>query len=232
MFGAGGPAVDSADPVRISRRPKGLLPLMRARVLVTLASAITCGVLVGLAPGLSAQARRPAAKAPAAPKAAAAPKPNPVVSLVGLQVAAKSLGKARFGDTIAFGGQAGVSLALAVKVAPGTVLLDIDDDDCDGGHVDRRQADRPEHRTGLGFVPELHRGPVGGHHHGAVACRPGGGCAAGVDCRDRCRDDGGRDRAPCRPRRSPSPRARRSSWARWPPRSPSSRPPTRAPRSQ
>jgi hypothetical protein len=102
---------------------------MRARVLVSLLSAITCGVLVGLAPGLSAQARRPAAKSPAAPKAAAAPKANPVVSLVGLQVAAKSLGKARFGDTIAFGGQAGVSLALAVRVAPGTVLLDIDDDD-------------------------------------------------------------------------------------------------------
>lgn len=100
---------------------------MRARMLVTFASAVVCGVLVGVHPSLHAQARRPAAPKAAAPKAA--PKPNPTVSLVGLQVAAKSLGKARFGDTIAFGGQSGVSLALAVRVAPGTAILDIDDDD-------------------------------------------------------------------------------------------------------
>lgn len=101
---------------------------MRARMLVTLASAVMCGVLVGVSPLLHAQARRPAAPKAAAPKAAA--KPNPTVSLAGLQVAAKSLGKARFGDTVAFGGQSGVSLALAVRVAPGTAILDIDDDDC------------------------------------------------------------------------------------------------------
>ncbi len=102
---------------------------MRARMLVTFASAVVCGVLVGVHPSLHAQApRRPAAPKAAAPKAAA--KPNPTVSLAGLQVAAKSLGKARFGDTIAFGGQSGVSLALAVRVAAGTAILDIDDDDC------------------------------------------------------------------------------------------------------
>jgi hypothetical protein len=101
---------------------------MRARILVTLVSAVTAGLLAGVVPSLQAQARRPAAPKAAAPKAAA--KPNPTVSLVGLQVSAKSLGKARFGDTIAFGGQTGVSLALAVKVAPGTAILDIDDDDC------------------------------------------------------------------------------------------------------
>ena len=100
---------------------------MRARLCFTLASAITCGALLGALPTLHAQARRPAA-----PKAAAkaAPQANPTVSLVGVQVAAKSLGKGRFGDTIAFGSQTGVTLALAVKVAPGTAILDIDDDDC------------------------------------------------------------------------------------------------------
>ena len=105
---------------------------MRADIFVTLASAITCGVLLAATPAVHAQGqpRRPAAPKAAAPKAAAVPKPNPTVSLVGLQVAAKSLGKARFGDTVAFGGQTGVSLALAVKVAPGTAILDIDDDDC------------------------------------------------------------------------------------------------------
>lgn len=106
---------------------------MSARMLVTLASAVACGLLVGTSPNLQAQGRRPAAPKAAAPKAAApkpAPAPNLVVSLVGMQVSAKSLGKARFGDTIAFGGQAGVSLAIAVKVAPGTAILDIDDDDC------------------------------------------------------------------------------------------------------
>jgi len=97
-------------------------------MLVTLASAVVCGVLVGVHPSLNAQARRPPAPKGAAPKAAT--NPNPTVSLAGLQVAAKSLGKARFGDTIAFGGQSGVSLALAVRVAPGTAILDIDDDDC------------------------------------------------------------------------------------------------------
>lgn len=56
-------------------------------------------------------------------------RPNPTVSLVGLQVSAKSRGKARCGDTIAFGGQTAVSLALAVKVAPGTGILDIDDEE-------------------------------------------------------------------------------------------------------
>ena len=101
---------------------------MRARMLVTFASVVVFGVLVGVSPSLLAQARRPAAPKAAAPKAVA--KPNPTVSLAGLQVAAKSLGKARFGDTIAFGGQSGVSLALAVRVAPGTAILDIDDDDC------------------------------------------------------------------------------------------------------
>jgi hypothetical protein len=101
---------------------------MRARMLVTFASAVVCGVLVGVSPSLLAQARRPPAPKAAAPNAAA--NPNPTVSLAGLQVAAKSLGKARFGDTIAFGGQSGVSLALAVRVAPGTAILDIDDDDC------------------------------------------------------------------------------------------------------
>jgi hypothetical protein len=104
---------------------------MRTRCLVTLASAITCGVLLAAVPVLNAQGQSRRAAAPkGAPKAAAVPTPNPTVSLVGLQVAAKSLGKARFGDTVAFGGQTGVSLALAVKVAPGTAILDIDDDDC------------------------------------------------------------------------------------------------------
>jgi hypothetical protein len=97
-------------------------------MLLTLSSAMACAALVGYVPALQAQARRPAAKA-AAPKAAPAPRPNPTISLVGMQVAAKSLGKARFGDTIAFGGQAGVSLALAVKVGAGTAILDIDDDE-------------------------------------------------------------------------------------------------------
>ena len=105
---------------------------MRAGNVLTLAAAAAVGVLLGVAPSLEAQAKRPAAKT-AAPKAAApkaAPSPNPTVSLVGIQVTAKSLGKARFGDTIAFSGQTGVSLALAVRVAPGTAILDIDDDDC------------------------------------------------------------------------------------------------------
>jgi hypothetical protein len=101
---------------------------MRSRLIVTLFPALVCGVLVGVSPLLHAQARRPAAPKAAAPKAAA--KPNPTVSLAGLQVAAKSLGKARFGDTVAFGNQSGVTLALAVRVAPGTAILDIDDDDC------------------------------------------------------------------------------------------------------
>lgn len=99
---------------------------MRASLLVTFVAAATSGMLIGLAPSLHAQAKRPPA-AKAAPKAP--PKPAPAVSLVGLQISAKSLGKARFGDTVAFG-QAGTTLALAVKVAPGTAILDIDDDDC------------------------------------------------------------------------------------------------------
>lgn len=101
---------------------------MRTRIFLHVGSAVACGLLMGVAPGLPAQARRPAAKA-AAPKAAPAPRATPVLSLVGLQVAAKSLGKARFGDTIAFGGQAGVTLAIAVKVPAGTAILDIDDDE-------------------------------------------------------------------------------------------------------
>lgn len=99
---------------------------MRNRMLLPLGSAAVMGLLVGLVPSLHAQARRPAAKA-AAPKAA--PKAPPAVSLAGLQVVAKSLGKARFGDTIAFNSEAGVTLAIAVKVAPGTAILDIDDDE-------------------------------------------------------------------------------------------------------
>jgi hypothetical protein len=103
---------------------------MRARILVTLVTAVATGVLVTAVPPLHAQARRPAAPKAATPKAAPKANPNPTVSLVGLQVSAKSLGKARFGDTIAFGGQTGVSLAIAVKVSPGTAILDIEDDDC------------------------------------------------------------------------------------------------------
>ncbi len=100
---------------------------MRTRLSLTLlAPALACGVMLGALPVLHAQARRPPAQKGAAAKAA----PKPTVSLVGLQVSAKSLGKARFGDAIAFGGQSGVSLALAVKVAPGTAILDIDDDEC------------------------------------------------------------------------------------------------------
>lgn len=100
---------------------------MRAVYVFTLVTAAAVGLLLGDGPSLHAQAKRPAAKAGAAK---AAPNPNPTVSLAGIQVAAKSLGKARFGDTVAFNGQVGTSLALAVRVAPGTAILDIDDDEC------------------------------------------------------------------------------------------------------
>lgn len=102
---------------------------MRARMVPTLVSAVIVGVLCGTPASVAlGQQRRPAT-----PKAAAAkpaPRPAPTVSLAGIQLAAKSLGKARFGDTVAFGGQAGLTLALAVKVAPGAAILDIDDDEC------------------------------------------------------------------------------------------------------
>ncbi|MCC6164210.1 MAG: hypothetical protein IT182_12750 [Acidobacteria bacterium] len=106
---------------------------MRTCWLLSLTAAVCAGFLLTAAPGLMAQARRPSTGATqkAAPKAAAkaAPKANPTVSLAGIQIAARSLGKARFGDTVAFGGKSGLTLALAVRVAPGTAILDIDDDE-------------------------------------------------------------------------------------------------------
>ena len=88
---------------------------------------LTGGAMTG-----EAQTKRPPAPKAAAPKAAptAVPKPNPVVSLAGLQIVAKGLGKGRFRDAIAFDGKQGVSLALAVRVAPGTSILEIEEDDC------------------------------------------------------------------------------------------------------
>lgn len=103
---------------------------MRASLFAIVLVAASAAALA-LAPDLQAQARRPPAAKAGASKTApkAAPKADPTVSLAGIQISAKSLGKARYGDTVAFG-QTGTTLAIAVKVAPGTAILDIDDDDC------------------------------------------------------------------------------------------------------
>ncbi|BCS34269.1 hypothetical protein TBR22_A34980 [Luteitalea sp. TBR-22] len=101
---------------------------MRFPAFLAIGVGAALGISVAVLPPVHAQGRgKPAPKAPA--KAAAAPKPNPTVSLAGLQVVARSLGKGRFRDAVAFDAQPGVSIALGVKVAPGTALLDIDDDD-------------------------------------------------------------------------------------------------------
>ncbi len=92
-----------------------------------LGAVVLCAAVVMTTDVIDAQARRPPAKAKAAK---AAPEPNPTVSLVGLQVVGKSLGKGRFRDAVAFESRQGVSLALAVKVEPGTAILEIDDDEC------------------------------------------------------------------------------------------------------
>lgn len=100
-------------------------------VLVRLCVCLSLSIAAAMPAG--AQSKRPATPKAGAPKAAAtkpAPKPNPVVSLAGLQIVAKGLGKGRFRDAIAFDGKQGVSLALAVRVAPGTSILEIEEDDC------------------------------------------------------------------------------------------------------
>lgn len=113
---------------------------MRSSSFALLGLGAALGASLALLPPVHAQGRAKAAR----PKAAAkgVPKPNPTVSLAGLQVVAKSLGTGRFRDAVAFDAQAGVSIALAVKVAPGTALLEIDDDDSEiTTWVDDKQTD-------------------------------------------------------------------------------------------
>jgi hypothetical protein len=107
------------------------LHLMRMSLFALIGTGAALGASLAILPPVHAQGRAKAATPKAPPKAAAAPKPNPTVSLAGLQVVARSLGKGRFRDAVAFDGQPGVSIGLAVKVAPGTAILEIEDDDCE-----------------------------------------------------------------------------------------------------
>jgi hypothetical protein len=83
--------------------------------------------VVATAP-LGAQTRKPAAK-PAAAAPTPPPGPPPEISVVGIRIVGAGLGKNRE-EIRAFNERPGIAVAIAIKMAPGQGIVELDEDNC------------------------------------------------------------------------------------------------------